>query len=95
MARRPAGIMGGYRKARNIMYRGARIMGNAQPWASYVAGEVDTAGLVRGVTRRQVRRWAGRAFSHLSFGDRGGWWGALVDVAIMLAGRFVGLKGRR
>jgi len=70
-------------------------MGNAAPWLDYLCGGGDLSGLVRGVTRRQVRRWAGRAFSHIQGGVGGGAWGALVDVAIMLAGRFVGYRGRK
>lgn len=75
------------------MYRAARVMGNLQPWGDFLATG-DGAELLRSVTRRQVRRAVGKAFSRMQFGG-GGWASVLGEVGLMLLGRLIGVRGRR
>lgn len=86
------GLMRDFRRVRAFSYRAARTMGNWQPVVEGLAtGNLDT--MIRGLTRRGIRRVAGRAFSSLSFG-KGTGLDVLFDVAKILLGRAIGSRGR-
>ena len=48
-----------YRRVRSKLYRGARIMGNVQPW-------LELSG--RKIVRRHIHRWIGRRYSRFVHG---------------------------
>ena len=63
-----------YRRTRNTLYRGARAMGDLQPWL-----EMDA----RKIIRRYANKAIGRALGRGAFGDGGG--GALVRGGLLWA----------
>lgn len=52
-----------FRRTRNTMYRGARLLGDVQPWLE---------GNPRKIVRRYANKAIGRALGRGAFGDGGG-----------------------
>ena len=54
------GFLTPYRRVRGKLYRGARIMGNVQPWLEFSG---------RKIVRRQIHRFVGRRYSRFLHGS--------------------------